>query len=221
MEKKCSIHVPHIQTLKSKCRQPEFEDVPKIHTSTPTPKYRSALTQPLFLYFGMDIRVSCIGSLLKSIRLKNPQDPPTRPTWSLNKVLSHLDTLDVSIKFNLLRKTAFLLLLATGWRLGELHACVRDQEHCRFTPTQSLVLRPHKSFMAKNGHKNRLKPKEISTLKDTEGNISNICPVTTLREYLGTNRDCNKSLFLNTNLYKELTLQGLNSAICSVIRRRA
>ena len=166
----------------------------------------------------MDNRVNCVGSLLKYIKLKNPQETPTRPTWSLNKVLSHLDTLDVSIEFNLLRKTAFLLLLATGWRISELHACVRDQEHCRFTSTQSLVLRPHKSFIAKNGHRNRLKPKEISTLKDKEGNTSNICPVTSLKKYLDLNRDCNTSLFIHTKFDKELTVNGLRSAICSVIR---
>ena len=109
-------------------------------------QYRTALTQPLFLYFNIDIRVNCVGTLLRSIKLKNPQEPPTRPTWNLNRVLSHLDTLDVSIEFNLLRKSAFLLLLATGWRISELHACVRDQEDCRFTTTQSLVLRPEWTY---------------------------------------------------------------------------
>ena len=138
--------------------------------------------------------------------------------WSLNRVLSHLDTLDMSIEFNLLRKSAFLLLLATGWRISELHACVRDQEHCRFTTAQSLVLRPHSSFLAKNGHTNRLKPKEISILRDAKGNISNICPVTTLRRYLDLNRDSKNSLFLHTKFDKELTVKGLNSAICSIIR---
>ena len=87
-------------------------------------QYRTALTQPLLLYFNIDIRVEGVGALLRSIKLKNPQDPPTRPVWNLKKVLSHLDTLDMTKEFNLLRKSVFLLLLATGWRISELHACV-------------------------------------------------------------------------------------------------
>ena len=42
-----------------------------------------------------------------------------------------------------LSPTAFLVLLATRWRVGELHTCVRDAEFCRFTEDGTLLIRPH------------------------------------------------------------------------------
>ena len=39
-------------------------------------QYRTALTQPLLLYFNIDVRVNCVWTLLRSKKMKNPQDPP-------------------------------------------------------------------------------------------------------------------------------------------------
>ena len=56
------------------------------------------------------------------------------------------------------------------------------------------------------------------TLKDNDGNISNISPVKTLKRYLDINRDRKSNRFLHTKYGKELTVPGLNSVICSIIR---
>ena len=49
-----------------------------------------------------------------------------------------------------LRKAAFLVLLTTGWRISKLHACVRENEFCRFSENSTLIMRPHLTFLAKN-----------------------------------------------------------------------
>ena len=117
-----------------------------------------------------------------------------------------------------LRKTSFLLLLATGWRVSELHACVREEEFCRFTENSSLIIRPHTSFLAKNGLRKRLEPKEVKTLKNPEGTISNICPVTALQEYLRHTSDSKEGcLFLDTRESKSLSLSKLRQHICTLI----
>ena len=90
--------------------------------------YRTALTQPLLAYFKIDLKIPAVHSMLRAMKIQRPHQPTPRPAWSLNKVLTHLETLDTTPELNLLKKTAFLLLLATGWRISELHACVRNED---------------------------------------------------------------------------------------------
>ena len=54
-----------------------------------------------------------------------PKNPPKRPQWDLGKVLRHIEGLNLSIPANVLRKEAFLLMLATGWRISELFTTQR------------------------------------------------------------------------------------------------
>ena len=117
----------------------------------------------------------------------------------------------------LLRKTAFLLLLATGWRISELHACVRDTEFCRFSG-ESLLIRPHPSFLDKNeSTQARWDHKEIKVLKISDNVISNLCPVTTLKDYLkGTKQIKTGDLFLTPD-NKKMSIHKLSSHLCSLI----
>ena len=117
----------------------------------------------------------------------------------------------------LLRKSAFLLLLATGWRISELHACVRNSDFCKFSEN-SLLIRPHPSFLAKNeSTQNRWNHKEIKVLKLQNGTISNLCPVTILKKYLkSTKKFKDGDLFLNPK-NKKITIHGLSTQICSLI----
>ena len=46
------------------------------------------------------------------------------------------------------------------------------------------MIKPHSSFLDMHGMRKRLEPKEVKTLKNPEGNISNICSATALQEYL-------------------------------------
>ena len=180
--------------------------------------YRSALSKPLLKFLNVDLRKEAVCSMIRAMKLRRPHEPPPRPAWSLSKVLVYLDSLDTTSATNSLRKTAFLLLLATGWRISELHACVRNAEHCRFTENASLLLQPHPSFLAKNGLRQRIAVKEIRTLKDQEGITSNICPVSALREYLEHTSNQNEGcLFLNPKNNKSISLFQLRYQICSLI----
>ena len=118
-----------------------------------------------------------------------------------------------SDKVLLLRKTAFLLLQATGWRISELHACVRNSEFCSFI-NNSLFLRPHPSFLANN---ERWKHKEIKILKLQDGTISNLCPVTNLRRYLKITQKFKEGDLFLTPKNKKLTVHGLSTLTCLLI----
>ena len=182
--------------------------------------YRTALTIPLKMYFQVDLRIPAVADLLRSMNLQRPIIPVTAPDWSLNKVLTFLDNPDnIQSKVMQFRKTAFLLLLATGWRISELHACVRDKEYCKFTKDSTLLIRPHPVFLAKNEQpQQRWTFKEIKVLKLEDGKISNICPATELKKYLqDTSKMTKGSLFLKPNNQEKMTIHTLSTQICSII----
>ena len=145
--------------------------------------YRSALMVPLKMHFQIDLNSRAIADLVRSMFIQRPNKPVTAPSWSLNKVLEFLDNQQsLNDRVMLLRKSAFLLLLATGWRISELHACVRNEDFCKFSKN-SLLIRPHPSFLAKNeSTQNRWNHKEIKVLKLQDGTISNLCLVTILKK---------------------------------------
>jgi len=145
--------------------------------------YRSTLTVPLLLHYRIDLKSSAISDLIRGMHINRPSAPITAPQWSLNKVLTFIDNMSDPISdVMLLRKAAFLLLLATGWRISELHACVREEEYCHFTQNSTLRIRPHESFLAKNEQPyQRWDHKEIRSLISSGGHNSKLCPVTTLR----------------------------------------
>ena len=183
--------------------------------------YRTALTVPLKEHFNIDLKVPAVADLLRAMGLQRPNIPVSAPAWSLNKVLSFLENLeDQSGEIMLFRKTAFLLLLATGWRVSELHACVRNKEFCRFTENSTLQIRPHPSFLAKNENsQKRWVHKDIRVLKLANGSISKLCPVTTLKEYLNYSSDKISGDLLLTpgNHQNKLTIHQLSTHICSLI----
>ena len=95
--------------------------------STTVGHYRSALAVPLKLQYNIDLNDEAVTRLLKGMSLERPSSPNLAPAWCLNKVLSHIDDLPEETNLELsLQNSAFLLLLATGWRISELQACVRD-----------------------------------------------------------------------------------------------
>ena len=185
-------------------------------------QYRTALAKPLRLFFGIDLIVPAMADLLKSMGLQRPSIPVSAPSWSLNKVLTFLDELPTPLtQVMLLRKTAFLLMLATGWRISELSACVRDSDFCYFTGNMILNIRPHPSFLAKNENpQKRWAAKEIRKLLLRDGSVSNLCPVATIHEYLQSTRLAAKGpLFLAPGSpTRGLTIYKLGSHICQLIR---
>ena len=183
--------------------------------------YRTALKVPLKERFNIDLNVPAVADLLRAMWLQRPNVPNPAPAWSLNKVLKFIEELTEPLEETMLfRKTAFLLLLSTGWRVSELHACVRNKEFCRFSENSTLYIRPHPSFLAKNEDpKRRWIHKEIKVLKLQDGRISKICPVTTLKEYLRYSSDkVSGSLLLTPNNHdKKLSVHQLSTHICQLI----
>ena len=180
--------------------------------------YRSALSRPLLEYFKEDLNCSTIQLLIRGMRIRRPNEPSPKPQWSLNKVLTLLEGIVNPSETISLRKTAFLILLATGWRISEAHACVREGQYTSFNERGSLLIKPHSSFLAKNGLRQRIVQKEIEILKDSCGQVSNLCPVAAIKQYL-TMTDKHKSgcLFINPKNGRAMTLSQLRYQICSLI----
>ena len=180
--------------------------------------YRSALSRPLLEYFKEDLNCSTIQLLIRGMRIRRPNEPSPKPQWSLNKVLTLLEGIVNPSETISLRKTAFLILLATGWRISEAHACVREGQYTSFNERGSLLIKPHSSFLAKNGLRQRIVQKEIEILKDSCGQVSNLCPVAAIKQYL-TMTDKHKSgcLFINPKNGRAMTLSQLRYHICSLI----
>ena len=115
-------------------------------------KYRPAISRPLRFWHGIDIaNDEGISDLIKAMKTLVPKNPPKRPQWDLGKVLRHIEGLNLSIPANVLRKAAFLLMLATGWRISELFATQRKGENFQFLRSGALQIKPQNSFVAKNG----------------------------------------------------------------------
>ena len=95
---------------------------------------------------------------------------------------------------------------------------MRNQDFCRFTERNSVILQPHLSFLAKNGLRKGLGAKEIKTLQLDDGQISKICPVTSLKEYLHITNDVKDGcLFVNPKDKSSITIFQLTYRICSLI----
>ena len=188
---------------------------------TTVEKYKTALTKPLLSRFGIDLRIEEAGDLIRGMKILRPNLPSQDPQWNLNKVLLFLDNVmpyPLSNE-NLLRKTAFLLLLASGMRVSELHACLRTEVSCRFTDDNYLQLSHHPLFLAKNeSPTKRWKFKVIKPLFSQDGSPNKLCPVSSLKEYLNrppvfqTGR-----LFRTANGAKELSKNQLSAEICKLI----
>ena len=182
--------------------------------------YRSAITVPLQLGFHINLHDTAVSHLLRAMSIKRPNAPATAPKWSLDKMLKFLDSWPVQLPLDrLLQKTAFLLLLATGWRISELHACVRSPDFCSISIHNTLSLRPHPSFLAKNEcTTNRWTHNTVLPLLLPDGTRSRLCPVAALAEYLNkTSRITSGSLFIHPSTQKPLTKGQLGTYICKLI----
>ena len=187
-------------------------------------KYRAALAVPLELHFNIDLRQAKtsedISKLFRAMRIEKPDPVPAPPNWHLNKVLTYIDELHgYMILETLLQKTAFLLLLATGWRISELQACVRDRNYCFISNTSTLMIRPHPAFLAKNEKPDdRWTHTEVTSLILQDNSISNLCPVQATQDYLRrTSRVTSGPLFIHPVSQKPLTVSQLSSYVCKFI----
>ena len=93
--------------------------------------YRSALSVPLRICLNIDILSEAVSAMIKGMAINRPSNPTLPPKWDLNKVLIYIDNLPrhLSLK-DYLARAAFLLLLATGWSIFMLQACIRLSTYC-------------------------------------------------------------------------------------------
>ena len=187
---------------------------------TTVEKYKTALMKPL-RSCGIDLNIEETSDFIRALKILRPDQPSQDPHWNLNKVLKYIDEEmpDHLSDEELLRKTAFLLLLASGMRISELHACLRTEVSCKFTADNFLQLSHHPLFLAKNeAPTKRWKFKVIKPLISRDGNINKLCPVTSLKTYLGRSSIKTGRLFRSTNkAAKELTKNQLSTEVCKLI----
>ena len=185
-------------------------------------KYRSAIAEPLRLRFNIILENNKeVKKFFRAMRRKRPNAPITSPLWSLNKVLIYIDDMTGHLNVEqLLQKSAFLLLLATGWRISELQACVRDEEFCFINRSSTLLIRPHSSFLAKNeSYETRWQHKSINSLQLTDGSPSHLCPVRSLQEYLRrTSRVKEGPLYIHPSTQRPMSIYQLSTTICKLIQ---
>ena len=117
--------------------------------------YRAAICRVIKLSGGADLSDDPhLAALLRNFALERPVVRSSFPKWDLGLVLSALtkppyEPLGAASLLHLSRKTAFLLLLATGARQGEVHAL--DIDHTLILDRGNTIwLKPNRAFMAKN-----------------------------------------------------------------------
>ncbi|XP_064112283.1 uncharacterized protein LOC135219436 [Macrobrachium nipponense] len=113
---------------------------------------KSALKKIFLVGFGIDLTSSYFSSIPRACARLRPVHRPQSVSWSLNEVLRLAASIDNdSCQYSiLLRKTLFLLSLASGARISELSALSRDPGHIDFQPNGNVLLSPNKTFLAKN-----------------------------------------------------------------------
>ena len=128
---------------------------------------KSALTK-IFLY-GFDINLNdpCFSSIARSCAKLRPTERPEMLSWSINKVLRLASSIcNTTCSYQmLLRKTLFLVSLASGARILELEALSGAEGFVQCLPDGQLSLSPHPKFLANNEDpQNRWKPWKILPL---------------------------------------------------------
>ena len=151
--------------------------------------YRAALGSALKGYFPLYnlAEDNYIKAMIDGVNRRRPSNSHQFPGWDLDKVISFLNsTKDNSISL-LVQKTLFLVALACPLRANQFNQlCI---SRSTFSP-ETIVLRNHPSFMAKN-QRNNFTPIEISFKRHPTR--PKICPVRQLNFYLDyTNKICNE-----------------------------
>ncbi|XP_064105254.1 uncharacterized protein LOC135214787 [Macrobrachium nipponense] len=149
--------------------------------------YRAALGPVLKGYFPNYCLAEdkYIKAMLDGVNRRRPSNSHQFPGWDLDKVVSFLNTTRDDSMLLMIQKTLFLVALACPLRANQFnHLCI---SRSTFTP-ETIVLRNHPSFMAKN-QRNNYTPIEFSFR--CHPTKPKICPVRQLNFYLKyTNKIC-------------------------------
>jgi integrase len=202
--------------------------VKKLQASTIT-VYRAAIAAIHQGWNGVSVGgVAELSKLIKSFFLERPPSKVLLPSWSLPLVLSKLneapfEPLDGCSLKCLTLKAVFLLALASGRRMGDLHALSIEKGHLRWEP-YGMRLTPRLGYLAKNESKaHRAKPIFIPKFGSyaTEGEDLRLCPVRALDLYVKKTRrvrNKEKQLFLSYQNHKPISKERMSNWIVETIR---
>ena len=178
---------------------------------------KSGISVPIRYAFDIDLSDEIIQKTVKACARLKPKQPKQPPSWSLAKVLEKaasipLDCMDLKLQ---LRKTAFLLTLASGGRISEITALRRGGEYVQFLQSGEARLAPDRAFLAKNETpSNRWEPWHITPLPD----FPPLCPVTALQRYLHLTKHLKEGqLFRGETNDSKLSPKQLGNKIIALI----
>ena len=164
--------------------------------------YRTAIAGALKVSQGVDYgKDERLSSLVLSFFREQPRQVRSYPAWDLGLVLQVLpkapfEPLQMADLKYVTWKTAFLVLLATGSRRGEVHAL----DYSKVRPEEKwahIILEPHASFVAKTELRKSgasvLSPVKIPALGPMLGpgqeEDRGLCPVRALKVYIAKTKD--------------------------------
>ncbi|XP_068225652.1 uncharacterized protein [Palaemon carinicauda] len=179
---------------------------------------KSALKRIFYVGFNIDLADSYFSSIPKTCARLRPSVRPQKVTWLLNDVLklaSDTDTESCSYIL-LLRKTLFLMAMASGARISELAALSRNPENLDFLPSGEVLLSPDRAFLAKNEDpQNRWSPWKIIPLPED----ASLCPVATLRAFLARTASHSSGPLFVREQGGTISIQGIRQQILYFIKQ--
>ena len=178
---------------------------------------KSGLMNVFDLAFDIDLNDRMYASIPRACSNLRPSKRSTMLNWDLNKTLELASSISNSVASYkiLLRKTLFLLALASGARLSELDALSREPGFVRTLPSGEMLLSPHPSFLAKNEDpQHRWQPWKITPLKQDPS----LCPVKTLQDYLKLSEDFTSGPLFQREKGGTLTIKGIRYQIIEFIK---
>ena len=168
-----------------------FHSSPTVSPATVT-NAMVAIRDPVTYGFGVEIDRRTWDLLRSSFFNQRPPTPPSPPSWSLEKVLTLLQSARFAVDptpSDLLLKALFLTAMATGHRVSQLAALLRTPQFVRFGhDDMSVTLAPRPRFLAKNeraGH--RMSPVTVPAWRTHDGPHP-LCPVAALKAYISATR---------------------------------
>jgi hypothetical protein len=181
--------------------------------------YRAAIGRVLKVVKGLDVSNSePIRNLISNFNVEKPFVERILPKWDLKIILDSFkkapyEPLTSASLICIARKTAFLLLLASGARRGEVHALQHDTI-IRARNGNVWFLRPDPKFVAKNYSEatgkrpfEGIKVEKLASLSKDPLEDELLCPIRMLRWYLhrtSAKRGSIKQLFITNNQKGEI-----------------
>ena len=183
--------------------------------------YKAAIARPVFLGWNIDVTDNFFSELIKAFANIRPAVPYRPVRWSLDPVLNLLsepEFCNFHIIENHLSKCIFLLALATGNRVSELHALRREPEYTQISKNM-LTIVGRASFIAKNENPiHRRNPIFIKAIFDDDGTPHPLCPVDATRTYIELTKNVtNGPLFISL---KDVPLSKFKCSyiLCQIIK---